>query len=182
MRLFILNDHVVHEIVNRLTLEDKVRDIILTIIQRYDYSLTNFIYSMFSVYTTYYANLRDENSHVSYYEAENIFRDLSSRSKLEIDRSNVFVADIYDIIFCQSSFEKSRFKGYFYEDMYNRLANLIGVPEAYEHMEEIFDAMETIFCAVEENLVFNIIQRDDPNSNVIMYLELTPHGLMIYVF
>lgn len=182
MRLFILNDHVVSDIVNRLTLEDKIRDIILETIHRYDYSLTNFIYSMFSVYTTYYANLRDENSHISYREAENIFSDISSRSNLTIDRSNVFIADVYDIIFCQASFEKSRFKGHFYEDIYNRLTNLIGIPEAHEHMDEIFEAMETIFCAIESNLVFNIMQHDDPNGNIILYLELTPHGLMIYVF
>lgn len=180
MKLFILNDNVVKNIIGRLTIEDNVREIIETIILRYDYSFTNFVYSMFSVYTTYYAQLLDENSHLNYTEANRIFGELSNMN-LTVDRSNVFIADIYDIMYVSLSFEKTRFKHYFYEDTYNRLENLLGVENATTYMEEIFDAMESIFSAVEENLVFNIIERDESNSNIIFYLELTPHGLMIYV-
>lgn len=182
MKLFVLTDHVINEIINRLTVEDKVKEIILNIIHRYDYSLTNFVYSMFSVYTTYYANLLDENSHVSYREAQDIFNEISSHSNLTIDRTNVFICDPFDILFCQGSFEKSRFKGHFYEDMFNRLTNILGHQVAPVYMEDIFEAMETIFCAVEECVAFEVIKRDEPNGNIIMYLELTPHGLMMYVF
>lgn len=182
MKLFVLNDHVVKDIVNSLTIEDKIKDIILNVIHRYDYNLVNFIYSMFSVYTTYYVNLLDENSHISYLEAQQIFKELTTRTNLQIDRSNVFVADIYDILFVQMSYDKTRLKGYFYEDTYNRLDNLIGTIQAHECMDEIFDALENVFCAIEQNLVYNIVQKDDSNGNVILYLELTPHGLMIYVF
>lgn len=180
MKLFVLNDLVVKNILHRLTLEDNVRDIIENIILRFDYSFTNFVYSMFSVYTTYYIQLLDENSHISYPEAMAIFRDLE-RNNLTIDRSNVFVADIFDIMYINTAYDKTRFKSYFYEDTYNRLENLLGVENATTHMEEIFDAMESIFSAIEENLVFNIIERDDTNSNIVFYIELTPHGLMIYV-
>lgn len=181
MKLFVLNNQVVKDIVNSLTIEDKIKDIILNVIHRYDYSLVNFIYSMFSVYTTYYANLLDENSHISYIEAQQIFKELSSRTSLEIDRSNVFVADVYDILFTQSCSERSQLKGYFYEDTYSRLVNIIGINQAHEHMEEIFDALKDIFCMIEQNLIYGIIQKDDYNGNIILYLELTAHGLMIYV-
>jgi len=180
MKLFILNDQVVKNIIGRLTVEDNIREIIENIILRYDYSFTNFVYSMFSVYTTYYVQLLDENSHINYLEASNIFTELT-KMNLVVDRSNVFVADVYDIMYVSLSFEKTRFKHYFYEDTYNRLENLLGVENATTYMEEIFDAMETIFSAIEENLVFNIVERDEPNTNMIFYLELTPHGLMIYV-
>lgn len=180
MKLFVLNDRVVKDILNRLTLEDNVREIIENIILRFDYSFTNFVYSMFSVYTTYYANLLDENSHVNYHEAQRIFNDIS-RTNLVVDRSNVFVADIYDIMYVSVTWDKTRFKHYFYEDMYNRLENILGVEHATTHMEEVFDAMECIFSAIEETLVFNIIEREETHSNIIFYLELTPHGLMIYV-
>ncbi len=180
MKLFILNDQVVKNIIGRLTVEDNIREIIENIILRYDYSFTNFVYSMFSVYTTYYVQLLDENSHINYLEASNIFTELT-KMNLVVDRSNVFVADVYDIMYVSLSFEKTRFKHYFYEDTYNRLENLLGVENATTYMEEIFDAMETIFSAIEENLVFNIVERDEANTNMIFYLELTPHGLMIYV-
>ena len=180
MKLFVLNDRVVKEIVNRLTIEDNVREIIENIILRFDYSFTNFVYSMFSVYTTYYTNLLDENSHINYHEAQRIFSDLS-KSNLIVEHSNVFVADIYDIMYVSCTWDKTRFKHYFYEDMYNRLENLLGVQNATTYMEEVFDAMDNIFSAIEENLVFNIIESDDPQNNIIFYLEMTPHGLMIYV-
>ncbi|NTW91180.1 MAG: aminoacyl-histidine dipeptidase [Erysipelotrichaceae bacterium] len=180
MKLFIINDRDIKNILDSLTVEDTVRNIIESIILRFDYNFTNFIYSVFSVYTTYYAQLTDENSHLNYNEAQNIFNTLTDFN-ISVDRSNVFVADIFDIMYITSAYDRTRFKSYFYEDTYNRLENLLGVDNATTHMEEIFEALETIFSAVEENLVFKIIEADNPNPNVIFYLELTPHGLMVYV-
>lgn len=182
MKLFILNDHVIKEIINSLTIEEEIKDIILNVIHQYDYSLVNFIYDMFSVYAGYYVNPLNENSYIPPTEAQQIFTELSSRINPNIDRNNVFVADIYDILFFRPRYEKSPLNGYFYEDIYNRLENIIGTDQAFKYAEEIFDALEDIFYTVEEDLIQEIIQNDEYSGNVIIYLELKENKLMVYVF
>lgn len=180
MKLFVLNDQVVREILRSLTVEDETLDLIEKIIHRFDTSFSSFVYSMFSAYTTYYVQLNDTNCHLNYREAQSIYTELS-RTNLNVDHSNVFVADIYDILYVNSAFDKTRFKHYFYEDFYNRAENILGAVKALSAVEDLFDALETMFTAIEQNLVSHLIERSESDCNVVIYFELGHHGLMIYV-
>lgn len=180
MKLFVLNDHVARDILRSLTVEDEIIDLIEKIILRFDQSFSNFVYSMFSAYTTYYVQLNDTNCHLSYREAQSICDNLS-KTNLNVEHSNVFVADIYDILYVNTAFDKSRFKHYFYEDFYNRAENILGAAKAVTHMEDLFDALETMFAAIEQNLVSHLINRAETEYNVVIYFELGHQGLLIYI-
>lgn len=180
MKLFILNDKVIREILNSITLEDKTLYLIEKIIHQFDNSLSSFVYSMFSAYTTYYVRLYDQDCHLSYKEAQSICSNLT-KTNLNIDHGDILIADIYDILYANSAFDKTRFKCYFYEDFYSKTENILGASKAVEHMEDMFDALETMFSIIEETLVLNIINQEEHHTNVIFYLELKPNELTIYV-
>ena len=180
MKFFIINDKEIKQILDSLTISKEARDVIDSITLRFDYNYVNFVYSVFSVYTTYYCCVGDENSSVFGVEAQQIY-DKYADANLNIDRRNVFVADIYDIMYTVSCFDKDRFKDYFYEDIYNRLENVLGVENATIHMEEVFDSMETLFNAIEACIIASISPAEDLTGNVVMYLEIHQHGLMFYL-
>lgn len=182
MKVFIINDKVVLDILHNLTVDDKLKDIVKKIILRYDYSFINYIYSVFSVYTTYYSSITDENSHLSMRDVEHIHSQFTS-CNLNVDRRNIFMADVYDIMYSTSDWEKTKYKCFFYEDMFNRLENLVDNREILEGLEfeEIFGILESIFGAVEETIVFGLIKTEDLTSNIIVYTEVNNNCLMIYV-
>jgi len=180
MKLFILNDTVIKEILNRLVIDDELRGIIDAIVLRFDYSFTNFIYSVFSVYTVQYMQLTDHNCSIPYNDIDRIYNNLR-KTNLDIDRNNIFVADIYDVLYVASAPDSVKFKSHFYEDMYNRTENLFGGKVASDNMDELFDTLETVFSVIEESLILNLISHINEESNVVIYLELNRHGLMIYI-
>ncbi len=182
MKVFIINDKVVLDILHNLTVDDKLKDIVKKIILRYDYSFINYIYSVFSVYTTYYSSITDENSNLSMRDVEQIHSQFSD-CNLNVDRRNIFMADVYDIMYATSDWEKTKFKCFFYEDIFNRLDNLINNKEILENLEfeDIFEIMETIFGAVEETIVFGLIKSEDLTSTITVYTEVNNNCLMIYV-
>ena len=180
MRVFIINDRVVLDIINNLTLDDKIKEVIKNLILRYDYSYINYIYSVFSVYTNYYSSITDHNTSLSRREAFDIYHKFKEHN-LNPDISNIFMADVYDIMFATSDFDKSKYKHFFYEDMFNRLVNLTSEKEASASMEDIFESLEVIFGAVEETIVFGLIKTEELTNNLVIYAEINNNCLMIYV-
>lgn len=180
MNIFVLDDHVIKNIINSLAVEDNVRKIIENIILKYDHNFINFIYNIFSTYTTYYIQVLSKNSQLSTEEINVILQNLKKINPF-IKKSDVFITDIYDILCINTSFDKLRFNHYFYEDIYNRLETLLGTTNATKYAEEIFDTIEIILLIIEKNIVFNIIKQADLESIIILYLELTPQRLIIFV-
>lgn len=180
MRVFIINDRVVIDIINNLTLDDKIKEIVKSIILKYDYSFINYIYSVFSVYTTYYFSIADENSSLNLNDAREIHSKFTKHN-INADIGNIFMADIYDIMFSTSDFDKSKYRHFFYEDMCNRLINLLGDEETSVVMEDIFESLEFIFGSVEETIIFGMIQSEELTNNVFVYTEINNNCLMIYI-
>lgn len=180
MRLFIVNNKVISDIIENLTVEDKIKDIAKNVILKFDYEYIHFIYGIFSAYTTYYFSIVDENSNLGRVEVEDICGKFS-QCNVAIDLRHVFMADVYDILYVTSSWEKSKFKHYFYEDMFSRLQNIYGTEIASSHMEDVFEILETIFISIEETIIFGLVQSEAVVNNVTVYTEIMNNSLMIYV-
>jgi hypothetical protein len=180
MQLFLINNKVIFDIVENLTLEDKSKEILKNVILRFDYNYINFIYTMFNVYTTYYFSIMDENSNLSHKEVIEILNKFSNYN-IKPDLRHVFIADVYDILYSVSSLEKSKFNSYFYGDMFNRIENLYGPKIANSHMEVIFDSLETIFKSVEETIIYDLDRFDKIMNLAIIYIEMENSLLKIYI-
>lgn len=180
MRVFIINDKVILDVINNLTVEDKIKDIVKDIILRFDYNYVNYIYSVFSAYVSYYISIVNENSNLTKHDVAGIYNKFRKHNIDPVLR-NVFIADVYDVIFATSDFDKTKYKFFFYDDMYSRLVNISNETEASIVMEDVFGSLEAIFGSVEETILFGLIQTDEMTKDMIIYTEINNNCLMLYI-
>lgn len=126
--------------------------------------------------------MTDSNCHLDYKDIQNIYSKFTKKN-INIDQNSVFIADIYDILYMNSSYEKTCFNHYFYEDIYNKTEILLGASKAISYIEDLFDALEILFTEIECNFISHFINISESSTfcNIVIYFELGYQKLMIYV-
>lgn len=180
MRIYTINNQQIYNILNRLTVDETLKSLTKKIIVDMYNSYIEFISCMFTDYVTYYVKISNLSNELGFYEINNIKNMLSNLNR-NIDLDNVYLADVYDILYVASAYDKHRFKSSFYEDIFNKLVQLAGEEQANIYIEDVFDIFESMFTEIETCIMSHIIGTDQ-SLDVIIYPELSSLGLVLYVF
>lgn len=102
----------------------------------------------------------------------------------QFNPANIFVADRFDLLYgvsCTGDTRNVKFKDFMYEDIYNRLENLLGVERAALYMEDVFESIEFVTGVIEGAVIGVTQHNDDDEGNIVFYLEPHPQGLIFII-
>ena len=181
MRVLVLNNKSIKDIIDSLTIDEKIRNILNQVILSYDHNYVNCICTIFEMFTTYYYRLDDENIDLTYEEIRDIKNNFNS-IKNSIYENNIIISNLFDILYTLQNNDRTKFKDYFYEEFYIRLENLLGVNVAHEYMEVIFENMEIIFSTVEGSIINSYISEEHIlHDNIAIYIEIVNDIIIFYI-
>lgn len=181
-----VNNLVIKNYLAGMTISDEVKIIINDIIDKYDHSYTHLLYSIFNVYLKSYVQLTDENCSLSKEEIIHI-TDKFNIYLPKVNSNQILIIDKLDLIFTISTNNKydcSKFSSYFYEDIYNKIENYLGVEKANVHLEDIFAALESIVLFVESSMISisNKNEEIEQFNNLYLYVDLYYNDLILTFF
>lgn len=187
LKIISISNSDVKRIIDGICTTDYVKSILNSIILRGDYSYINFVYSLFSLYTNSYTCLKD--LHLSAIDAtENIICiDNVCRGKPNYLQEHILIGSYYDVLFNKTTTESlSKFNGYFYDDIYERLHLYMGKEEVYDCMDDVFVAIEILFDSIESNVLhFLLKEEESPNSSsneyFALYFEIVRDKLYLFM-
>lgn len=181
-----VNNLVIKNYLAGMTISDEVKIIINNIVDRYDRNYTHLLYAIFNVYLKSYVQLTDENCSLTKEEVIQI-TDKFNIYLPNINSNQILAIDKLDLIFStsiNSKYDCSKFSSYFYEDMYSKIENYLGVKNASENLEDIFAALESIVLFVESSMISisNKDESDDEFNNLYLHVDLYFDDLILTFF
>lgn len=178
----------IKSIIDGICVADNIKSILNSLILRGDYNYVNFVYSLFSMYTNSYTCLKDLNVSELMNIGENInCIDSVCRSKPNYLQEHILVGSYYDVLFNKTTTESlSKFNGYFYDDLYERLHLYMGKEEVYEHMDDVFTAVEILFDSIECNVLHFLLKDEEnvdtsTNEYFALYFEIIQDKLYLFM-
>jgi hypothetical protein len=174
MYLLRVTNKAIYDIIQSLTIPDKSRELLKTIIVRYDYSYTKFLYALFSVYMNAYVRMSSGDTNLSAEEQLNVLN--TFKSKLQnVDYDSIFIADKLDVLFGaspQPPIDHMKCTTFLYEDIYNRIENIVGVGLASDCMEDIFESIEAITTHIESTFLHLLSRTEADNLMAILHMHI----------
>ena len=177
-----ITDNHIKNIINSLTIQDDAKNILNRMILEYDISYVSFLYSLFRVYTNLYLSVTSgdvwlDQSDLNYLKAK-------TNTRLpQCNLEDVITCDRYDLIYNLTSRDRplsGRFNSCMYDDVYSRIAEMVGDVKAHWYMEEVFESIEFIMTSIE-SVLFRLSsnQPEDPtrNPNVFIYVDFVGRDL-----
>lgn len=185
MYLLTVSNHHIKNILNTLTLTDDSRRILEQAILRFDPTYVGFLYDLFCVYSNLYFSVASGGVWLDQQDMQRL-REHSALQLLNMNFEDILTCDKYDLLYSLSAGEKplaSKFSISLYEDMYERLAELVGDDSAHWYMEDVFDAIE-VLMGVIESAFFRFTYRGDEDNNTNLFVYPYFHGsdLALVVF
>lgn len=180
MKIYIINEVVIKNTLNQLCISDDILKAINDIVTKFDHSFTSNIYKIFTIYSNAYVNAYSDKSGLSASEALNITNKFKAFN-INVDTSNVYVVDVFDLLIHRPLIDNSLFKLNFYEDLYLKLDTLHGTEIADKLISTISEAMELLFIHVEDGILSTLINKTNTGSYIPVYFEYTPYVLTIYI-
>lgn len=187
LKMICLSNSSIKSIIDGICVTDRIRNILHSLILRGDYTYVNFVYSLFSIYANSYTCLKD--LHLSEIDAgENILCiDRICRGKPNYIQEHILVGSYYDVLFNKTTTESlNKFNGYFYDDLFERLHMCLGRDEVYEHMDDVFTAVEILFDSIESNVLHFLLKGEEneetsSNENFALYFEIIQDKLYLFM-
>lgn len=183
MRVLMLNEASARELFQSLNIHDELKTFLGKLIVRYDTFFVNFVYSMFCFYTQTHVSVNSCQTGYSEHELQQLISAFT-RFHPNLNLSNILISDRFDMLYgigCTGYTYNPKFHDDFYEEIYNRLEEVLGVKNAYEKMEEVTLAIEQYVGMIETNLLTISDPKMDSNKNLVYYLELKPTHLIFYI-
>lgn len=181
MNLFVINNENILDILNSLSVNDNIKEIVKTIAISGSYSYINFVHELFSIYAINYCSIIDEKSYLTKEDIDTI-HNIFLEHNIVPNLSNVLVSDIYDIMSLLRVSDDSVLNSFFNEYLFKSLESLYGEIKALDYINSVYDAIESIFGLIESHIVSKLILDDEKCGIVVVYPEIVNNRLMFYVF
>jgi len=187
LKIISISNASIKDIIDSICVTDKIKNILNSLILRGDYSHINFIYSLFSIYANSYTCLKDLNLSEMIDIGKNIdCIDKVCRGKPNYLQEHILIGSYYDVLFNKTTTESlSKFNGYFYDDLYERLHLCMGQEEVYDNMDDVFTAVEILFDSIECNVLHFLLKEeesaDSSSEYFALYFEIVQDKLYLFM-
>lgn len=167
----------IENLINSLIISDGSRELIKKLISLYEGSYIGFVHCLFTIYTTGYVGILNENSPIPRVTAKSIIDHFNRfNCANDVTTADVLVADVYDLLYRLSAhpytLEYSMFRTHLYEDVFVNIESIVGPVEASNYLEEVFFSIEHLIQSIEHSML-SISNRDkDTSSGCCLYLQL----------
>ena len=182
MQMITITDSHIKNIVNSLTIQDDCKNILNRMILEYDTSYVSFLYSLFRIYTNLYLPVTSGEVWLDQSDMNYLRRKTNTRLP-QCNLEDIVTCDRYDLIYNLTSRARplsGRVNSCMYDDVYSRIAEMVGDEKAHWYMEEVFESIEFIMTSIESvlfRLSSNQPEETTPTHNVFIYVDFVGRDL-----
>ena len=183
MKVVRVTEKEIKRLLNSLTVKEDLLTIFNNLVVKFYNNYVEFLYIVFTSYMRNYVRLLDECPYLNQEEIEQIVDKLKNLKK-EINVEDIHIVDIYDLLFRISFYDpidNIQFKYCLYDDIYDRLKNLLNENDAYIYLESVIDIIEHLTISIENSLVSISEHFEDNEDNIIFYIDTHKDSLLFIV-
>ena len=183
MQVIHLTDNNVTSIIEKLSADENVIQLLNQCIETYSESKVRFLYDLICENVDLYQPLFDPHTYIGHVNPNDIVEQLS-RLHRHIDKRNIYVANKLDIlhgVYWQSA-TGLRVNNQTYDEIHWRIEEISGIHTAMTQAAEVYACIECLMTYVESMMLKDIMINDDgAYDSVFFYVQMLKGRLVLTV-
>ena len=183
MQVIHFSDNAISSIIEKLSADESVVDLLNKCIETYSESKAKFLYDLICENVDLYQPLFDPHTYIGHVNPNEIVDQLSQLHR-HIDKRNIYVVNKLDMLHGVSWQKVTglRVSNHAYDEIHWRIEEIGGVHTAMSHAVEVYNCIECLMSYVESMMLKETLTNDDgAYSSIFFYVQMLKGRLVLTV-